>query len=224
MAEFFKNFGHIFNASDIEKYLKHARETIAQRQGKMHVADADTGDLGRFCTDMLNSWLENPANTEPTKFFPVFSDDDDYIKYLQGGHDILYWDMIMNMFHILRQDPQGENYDTMMLSMIASTFVLVSVKHHSLLQYRMQISSPSNSHLHMIIESIETRVHFLKSVLKANISSPEDIDHIQTVMMMPKPKGKGKMVAAVTKVLSIRRKAKEVSQSIWNCRIRSSTR
>ncbi|KAI1873755.1 uncharacterized protein JN550_003024 [Neoarthrinium moseri] len=125
---------------------------------------------------------------KPTRFHPIFRDDEEYLWYLQEGYEVLYWDVIMDIFHNLRVDLLGDTHAEMMMNTIRSTLVFVTAKQHSLLQTGYLAGSSCTDDLGLLIDAIDRRTRFLARILRANSPDPADLDLILSIITTTKCK------------------------------------
>ncbi|KAI1855253.1 hypothetical protein JX266_000118 [Neoarthrinium moseri] len=187
LAEFFQSFGRLFQASEIDSCLREIRGAVAKRQNRA-LSCANTGEFGRFCAATVRDWSDLTARKKPTRFHPIFRDDEEYLWYLQEGYEVLYWDVIMDIFHNLRVDLLGDTHAEMMMNTIRSTLVFVTAKQHSLLQTGYLAGSSCTDDLGLLIDAIDRRTRFLARILRANSPDPADLDLILSIITTTKCK------------------------------------
>ncbi|KAH6652846.1 hypothetical protein BKA67DRAFT_567705 [Truncatella angustata] len=183
LAEFFQSFGILFQSSS-------------------NVQDINIGGFGSFCAGASEAWPSSSVKKANKEDRPVFSDDDEYLHYLQQGHEILYWRIVIDMFNELQKDMLTDTHAATMLHLIMSTFAVASSKRQKLLQ-TLKTEDSSTTDISLIVDGIVRRLDYLKGILRAKIPDPSDVDLLLAVTTVQRVKidGSGDENAAVIEQL-----------------------
>ncbi|KAH8202261.1 hypothetical protein TruAng_003538 [Truncatella angustata] len=202
LAEFFQSFGILFQSSSVRLRMEQARETIAKKKKKKNVQDINIGGFGSFCAGASEAWPSSSVKKANKEDRPVFSDDDEYLHYLQQGHEILYWRIVIDMFNELQKDMLTDTHAATMLHLIMSTFAVASSKRQKLLQ-TLKTEDSSTTDISLIVDGIVRRLDYLKGILRAKIPDPSDVDLLLAVTTVQRVKidGSGDENAAVIEQL-----------------------